>query len=149
MATNPLVTQGVLNRLRGSLQFSANPQLNVTAGFLSKAGITLALQGDASIPIATMTGLVQSGEPYRIAHVTVPLLKTQGLSAAWKAQEESNTQIGDCTFRADASTIGNWQLSNCGIMGVTEITASGTDATYNLRFFGIYYVNSALWSLLS
>lgn len=146
---SPLIPQGVLNRLIGSLQFASFPNLNVTAAFLGKAGISMALEGDASLRIPTMTGLVQSGEPYRVAVVTVPLLKTQGLSATWKAQEESNTNIGDCVFRSDTNIVGNWQLVNCGIIGVGEISAGGTDPGYGVKFYGAYNINSALWELLA
>ena len=41
MAGNPLIDQGVLNRIRGSVQWADFPGLNVTAPFLDREGINL------------------------------------------------------------------------------------------------------------
>ena len=116
---NPLVDQGVLNRLKASVVWNAFPALNVTASFLGKAGITLALEGEASVQIGTMAGIVQSPEPYIPISVVIHLLKTQALSNAYKTQMEASSLIGDGTVWPDVSTgLGSYQISNMSIQGV-------------------------------
>ena len=147
MAANPLVPQGVLNRLRGSVVFSANASLNVTAGYLAKEGIRIAFDGDASLMVPTLTGGVVSPEPYQVAHVTMNLLKSQSLSDVYKQQIEVDTTIGDAVITTDASTLSTYSLSNCTLQGVQDIEINGTVVGYVVTFRGIYYVNSSLWDL--
>ena len=47
MASNPLVDQGTLNRIRASVEFTDFPELNVTSSYLAKAGISMRLTGES------------------------------------------------------------------------------------------------------
>lgn len=147
MASNPLIAQGSLNRLRGSIVVTDIPALNVTASYLGKAGIGLALEGEATVFIPTMTGAVQSGEPYMMVMLTVNLLKSQSLADQYKQQMEKNSNIGDLMVTADASTLSKYPLVNCGISGVRELTFSGEDAGYVVMIKGYYSINSDMWAL--
>ena len=147
MATNPLVVQGTLNRLRGSVVWPNFPALNVTAPFLGEEGIRLTLDGDATLFIPTMTGAVTSPEPYQMITLAMHLLKTQALAVGYKAQQELSTLLGDGTVRPDASNLPVYQLINCAIESVRELNFSGDDAGYVVMVRGYYLVNSDLWNL--
>ena len=146
-SANPQVPQGQLNRLRGSITFSSFPGLNVTASYLGREGLGLNFEGQATLSIDTMTGVVQSPEPYVKASVMVHLIKTQALAALFKAQIENSTLLGDATVRTDATSLPPYQLSNCAISTVNAIKIDGTDAGWVIMITGIYYINSALWNV--
>src|SRR6185503_10613982 len=112
---NPLQDQGTLNRLKASVVIPALPGLNVTAPFLGKEAIRLALNGTATTRINTMTGQVTSPEPYMAATITINLLRPQALAAAFKQQMETTSLIGDITVYTDTPNFGNYPFSNCSI----------------------------------
>ena len=60
MANNPLIPQGTVNRLRGSVIWNDFPQLNVTAPYLGTDGIGFSLDGESTVFLPTMTGAVTS-----------------------------------------------------------------------------------------
>lgn len=148
MAANPLIQQGTLNRLIGSVQIPLFPALNVTPPYLGKEGIKLDLEGAATTFIETMTGNVTSGEPYRMVMVSINLLKTQALAAAWQAQELLQSVIGDITVRPDTNSLPPYALSNCGIEGVRSLSFNGQDAGYIVTVRGAWYINANLWAQL-
>lgn len=142
-----MIAQGTLNRLRGSVNFVALPQLNVTAPYLVKEGIAIALEGEATTVIPTMTGVVPSPEPYMIAHVTINVLKTNGLAAQFKAQMENTTIVGDMVITSDTSAMPTYYVNNASITDVAPMKINGEEAGWTISLKGAYYVNNALWSL--
>ena len=102
-----------------------------SAGFLAKAMLTLAFEGDFTTEIETQTGLVQSPEPYVAASITMNLLRTQSLAAQYQLQWLSNTVLGDCTIRGDIATssggLSSFYLNNCAIKSVRELSFAGKD----------------------
>lgn len=146
MASSPQA-QGTLNKVRASVVFSAFPGLNVNAPNCAKEGISASPNNDASLYMPTLTGAVTSPEPYQIYDITMHILRTQGLAAAFKAQIESLTNVGDITVIPDASTLPNYQYSNCTLLGVNELLFNGTDPGFVVRLRGTYNVNSQLYTL--
>lgn len=146
MAGNPLVAQGVLNRIRGSVTWDSFSALNITAAFLGKEGIRLALEGVASKAIGTMTGTVQSPEAYMMCSITLNLLKSQALADAYKKQIELSNVLGNCTVRPDTTTLSPYQLLNVSINPPNDQDFSGESAGYVVKATGYYLVNSSLWS---
>jgi len=146
MAGNPKVSQGTLNKVRASVVFTDNSDLNVTASNLGKAGVSLSFQGNMSELIGTMTGTVTAPEPYVQAELTLNILKTQGVADVYKQAVEDNCVIGDIVVTPDASTLGNFQLVNCAIMTLQELAFAGTDPVMQIRIQGSYEVNNSLWS---
>jgi hypothetical protein len=144
--SNPFVDQGVINLLRGSFSVLDFPELNVIAANMGKKMITLTFSGSASITIDTATGVVQSPQPYLKVMAKIPLLKSQSLSDQWKRRMESNALLGDCSTVPDATTLSDYQLSNCAIESVDALDFSGTNADYSVTVSGIYYINNSLWS---
>lgn len=145
---NQLVDQGVLNRLKASIIFTAAPQLNISVPYLGKQAIQLALEGDVTTGIPTQTGVVQSPEPYQMARLRINLLKTQFLADLYKARMETNSLLGECIVRPDVSYggISPYPFYNCAINGVADQDYGGTDPGFNITISGIYYLNSALWT---
>ena len=85
---NPLISQGTINRLRASVVIPSNTALNVTPSYLGKAALRLAFIGPVTTSIGTLTGVVQSPEPYMEFNLTMHLLKSQAFANAWKMQIE-------------------------------------------------------------
>ena len=148
MAGNPLIDQGVLNRLRGSVVWTDHPELNVTAPYLDKEGINLRLSGEASTQHGTMTGIVQSPEPYMPVSVVIALLKTQSLSDRYKSQMEALSLIGSGTVYPDvtAGGLSQYQLQNMSIQNVGELLFNGTTPIYAVTCSGYYVINNSAWN---
>jgi hypothetical protein len=144
---NPNVNQGTLNRLRGSITIPDNTALNITAAYLGKEGISLSFDGAANTVIDTMTGVVQSPEPYQRVTVAAHLLKSQSLANLWKQQVEANVLLGSLTIKSDAQTMDPYQISNGAVVNVSPLKFDGTDAGWIIILSGIYYVNSQLWNM--
>ena len=142
---NPLVDQGTLNRLKGSVVWQNFSALNVTAPFLNREGIRLALDGDATRFLPTLTGAVTSPEPYQMVTLTINLLKTQGLAAQYKRQMETQTVLGDCVVRPDTIALPPYDLVNCALESVRELSFSGEDAGFSVTVRGYYNINSSLY----
>jgi len=142
---NPLINLGSLNRLRASVIWNSNPSLNVTASYLGKDGIRLALDGESTAFINTMTGAVTSPEPYQMITLTVHLLKTQALASQYKAQMENNALLGNGVVRPDSVALPAYDIVNCAIESVRELNFSGMDAEFAVTVKGYYLVNSSLF----
>lgn len=149
MPGNPRIPQGTLNRLKANVIWPAFPGLNVSASYLGRAGIRLALEGQSTAFYPTMTGAVTSPEPYMMINLSMNLLKTQPLGAAYKAQMELSALIGDGTIFPDLplgeSGITTYSVVNCAIESVRELSFAGDDPSYNVAIRGYYLVNSSLW----
>ena len=91
---NPLIPQGILNRVRASVIWTSFPSLNITAPYLGRAGISLSPEGAATVFLPTMTGAVPSMEPYQKMTLTVNLLRTQMLADLYKQQMETSSLLG-------------------------------------------------------
>lgn len=142
---NPLVAQGSLNRLRGSLVWPSFPSLNITSPYLTKAAMRLSFQGESVVYLPTLTGAVTSPEPYLMCEVVASLNKANGLAQQYKAQLESSSSLGDGTLRPDTAALGPFGLVNCSIKGVREVDLSGEDAAFAVIIGGYYLVNSTLF----
>ena len=141
----PNVSQGTINRLKGSLIFVNYPSLNITAAFLGKDGFSCQFSSPATDRLPTMTGGVNSPAPYRIATMSVHLVKSQGLAQSWKAQEESKTILGPATFRPDVANFPPYQFDNCSLDGIQNLTVNGMDPNFVIAIGGYYYINSVMW----
>lgn len=143
---NPLVDQGVLNRLVASVTWTDFPALNVTASYLDKEGLNARMEGAASLQHPTMTGLVQSPEPYLLFSVVIALLRTQPLADAYKTQWETNCLIGEGTVWPDVMTgISSFPLQNVSIQSVGDLLLNGTTPVFGVTCTGFYVINNALW----
>jgi hypothetical protein len=142
---SPLVDQGVLSRLRGSIIFPLYPQLNITAPFLGEEGINMTPEGDIVNTIDTMTGTVQSPAPYQKYSVEIELLKTQSFSDLFKQQIEQNADIGSFTVRPDATTLSNYNIQNGAIVAASPGRLNGKSVGFMISLRGFYLVNASLF----
>lgn len=142
---NPIVAQGTLNRLLGSVTIPNFPSLNVTAPYLSKEGIRITFQGETTLYLNSMTGAVTSPEPYMLGEITINLLKTQSLGTLYKSQMEFASLIGNVTVRSDSASLGIYQFVNCSIKSVRELDFAGTTAVFPVVLGGYYLLNSSLY----
>ena len=141
----PQILQGTLNRLRGSVTFASNPQLNVTASFLGEEGINLTPEGSVSDIYDTMTGTIGSPAPFQKITVEIELLKTQSFADVWKQQLEFNSYIGNFTVRNDASTLSSYIINNGYIMQASPGRLNGKSVGYMVSISGFYLINSSLY----
>ena len=118
----------------------------MSASYLGKEGISISFDGEATTTIDTMTGVVQSPEPYQRVTMTIHLIKSQALAAAYKAQIELSTLLGDCIIRPDARELGPYSLSNGAISNVNPLKFDGTDAGWVLMGRAVYNINDSLWN---
>jgi hypothetical protein len=140
---------GHLNRLSASISVINLPILNVTASYLGREAIRLALEGQATGRLPAMTGIVTSPEPYQMVSCTVHLIKTQPLAALWQAQYSLNTLIGPYTVRPDIDSSQNgivpYPINNGMIMSIRELNFAGTDEGWVITLSGSYDINASLW----
>jgi hypothetical protein len=141
--SNPLINQGSLNRLLGSVIIPALPYLTVTAPFLAKEGISIALEGAASDLHPTMTGGVPSPAPYQFAQITIHVLKTNALGQAYKTQFETNTTLGNVAVTTDTVALLPYNFDTCVLESVDPITLAGDIPGMAVKIRGIYRINSA------
>jgi hypothetical protein len=146
MAGNPLIAQGALNRLRASIVWTQAAELNVTAGYLGRQGIRLTLDGESSTYIPTLTGAVTSPEAYMMMTCTIHLLKTQQLAGLYKLRMETTSLLGDGVLRPDSEGLPPYQLTNCSIQSVRDLSFSGDEADFAVAIRGYYLINALLWN---
>lgn len=144
---NPLVSQGVLNRVRGTLSVTDTPALTVTASYLGKEGISIRPIGNATDILPTMAGTVQSQVPYQQVELTVHLLRTQSMGAAWQSRISSDTNLGEVVLTPDAATFGDFTVFNTAIVTFADFSVAGMDAGYQLTLSGYIVVNNNMWNL--
>lgn len=146
--SNPNIPQGNLNRLITSFLWDDVPGLNVTPGFTGKGGISIAFDGDFTSEIETMTGLVQSPEPYVMVTLTFNLLRTQPLANAYITRGQTNTVFGNGTLRPDVA--GNilqpWYIQNLAWKNLRELSLAGTTPDFPAIFRGYWALNNNLWN---
>jgi hypothetical protein len=146
MAGNPLVPQGTLNRVRASINFSDNPQLNITASFLGKEGINSGFDGDQTLAIPTMSGIVTSPEPYQIMTVTAHLLRSQNLANIFFTFIQNSTICGDFIVTPDSSAFPPVYVNNGFIKTNAAMLLNGTQADFTIELGGFFVINNALWA---
>lgn len=146
--SNPNIPQGTLTRLRAGLLWNDIPNLNVTPAFLGKAGIEIGFEGNFTTQIETMTGIVQSAEPFVQVSVTINLLRTQALAAAYMAQANLNTVFGDCTVRPDVGpgALQPFPLYNMAWQSLRALSLAGQDPGFVIAMHGYMNINSGLWN---
>lgn len=142
-----MIAQGTLNRVRGSIVIPGFPSLNVTASYLGRAGISMAKEGAATLQLPQMTGTVTSAEPYQMVNVSVNLLKTQGLAAAYEAQMALSSVLGQFNVIPDAATLPTYTVYNGSIGGTRELNFAGEDAGYVITLQGYIIINNNLFNL--
>lgn len=146
---SPQTPPGNLNRVAASVYLVDHPELNVSADYLGRDGISLSFEGNSTTGIDAMTSIVMSPEPYQRSTLMINLLKSQNLAALWEAQRALSTLIGALQVYPDVQQggIGVYPLSNCAILNIRELRFAGEDAGYVVSVIGKYDINSTLYNL--
>jgi hypothetical protein len=148
MAIPALIPQGTLNRVRCSVVFSNFPNLNITSPYMSKTFARISFSGVYNNLIPTATGAVSSPEPYVMGSISVGVLRTQPLGAAFQEQALITTNVGPFTVYSDTSNFDPYYFDN-GILSVLDPGPfDGTNPEVHLTLMGVYYINSTLWDQL-
>jgi hypothetical protein len=146
--SNSLIQLGYINLTQASVNVPSFTNLNVTAPYLARPGIRLALEGELTRRIGTMTGVVPSPQVYQDVRVTIALVKTLTLAQQWQLQYQVNSVIGTITVTPDlmaGAGIAGYMLLNTSIQGVRELDFSGDDVGYVIELQGVYPTNNAIW----
>jgi hypothetical protein len=146
MAANPLVAQGQLNRVKASLTWLDHSELNVTAPFLGRDGISLSLEGNSTAFLPTLTGVVTSPEPYMMIGLTIHLVKPQALCALYVARLQANALLGNGTVRPDViEGLPPFDITNCAMESIREMRFNGTDDGFIVMCRGYITINNDMW----
>ena len=142
---NPNIPQGTLNRLIGSLAFTDNTSYNITAPYLGSEAISLNPGGPVTTMLGTLTGAVQSPEPYMLVGIAVHLIRAQILANQFKALIETNAFLGNAVLRSDTPLMQPFDFTNCAVTEVRPYAITGRDAGFMITISGIWYINNSLW----
>jgi len=140
------VPQGTLNRLRCSIVVPQTPYLSITAPYMGKSFAKIAFGGPFGELIPTATGGVTSPEPYVMSTISVGLLRTQALSAAWLSQAQLLCDIGSIVVYPDSANFPAMTFQNAIINDIDPGAYDGTDPVFKLTIKGIFIANSELWA---
>lgn len=147
MASNPLIPQGTINRLRGSVSFTDLSQFNIVAGNLGKGAISIEWGGPGTDMLPQLTGAVPSPSPYILGTTSIELLKTQALANSFKTRIEQDTTMGQIVVRLDSAPLSPYTFENCAIVVPGgDLNAGGESAAYKLTIVGTYYINATLYN---
>lgn len=146
-ALNQYINFGKLNRLRGSMRFQNFSNLNITAAFLTAAGIRFTQTGEGVEQLKVMVATVPSEEAVVMVEVVVNLVKTLAIVGAFQAQQQAGSVLGPAVVRPDtASGLQPYSLFNVAIQNPREQDFSGKDAGYPLRFSGYMPINADMFT---
>lgn len=142
---NPLVNQGFLNRVRGSVSVTDDADLNVTASYLGTDAISLRPDTSAADVIPTLTGTVGSQAPYQQVTLTVHMLRTQALAARWQNRFAEDTSLGEIVVTPDATTFNSYTVLNAYLTNFQEIAITGRDPGFVAIISGYIVTNNTMW----
>ncbi len=143
---NPLVQQGMLNRVLTHIIVPSFPQLNVTSPYMSKSLATLTFDESAVDQIGTATGVVNSPKPYVMGKVVVNLLRSQGTANLYLAQWQSQAPIGTIVLYSDSTALQPITLLNCSLLDVDTGAFDGVDPTFKATISGVFETNAYVWA---
>jgi hypothetical protein len=145
----PNVVQGNLNRAAVHIVVTSYPALSLTASTMTKGGAHLTYEGDAVTQIQTMTGVVDSPEPFLMTTLVVNILRTQPVANGWILQQASQATIGNVECYPDASSYAPTIIQNCAIQNIDNGPYDGTDPTVRLTLRGQVQINATMWAALT
>lgn len=143
---NPLISQGLLNKVYTSVVVPGNLALNVTASFMAKSQVQVTFDDPFVTQPGTATGVVQCPQPYVGATCVLNLLRSQATSGLWLTQTQANAVLGDVSIYPDSNVYPVITLSSCAIEGVDPGAFDAGDPTVKITIKGIYETNAELWS---
>jgi hypothetical protein len=142
------VDQGTLNNLRGNLTFESFPELNITASFLTKAGISVRRTGPVVTRAEALTGDTTIPEPYQRVEVTCALNRATSLASDYETRIRLTGLMGNATLKSDSTAFPAMSFINMSISNVGDIALNNGSIDYGVVFEGTYYINEGLFNIL-
>lgn len=142
---NPLITQGLLNRVRVHTVVAENSALNVTASYMGKSQAQLTFEPPFVDQIETATGIINSPKPFVMGSLVINLLRSQSLANDWLNTTQVDSQLGTITVYGDSTTFEPITLYNTSITDFDPGAFDGQDPIVKLTIRGVFYVNNDLW----
>ena len=146
MANNTAIAKGTLNRIRCSVVLPNNPSLNIISSQMGKSMARVTFEGQLVNQIPTATGVVNSPEPYVMVTITIALLRTTPLAAAWLAQLLADSNIQDATVYSDTAAFPPIALEDVVINHFDPGPYDGSSPDTPLVLRGALPVNNNLWT---
>ncbi|MFM0503965.1 hypothetical protein [Paraburkholderia caffeinilytica] len=143
---NPGIARGVLNRVKCSVVVPSSPSLNIISANMGRSLARIAFEGQLVNQIPTGTGLVNSPEPFVIATITIALLRTQAIAAAWFSQILLDSNVEDATIYSDTSTFPPIALQSVVASHMDPGPFDGTSPDFQLVLRGALPINNRLWT---
>ncbi|MHB1310548.1 MAG: hypothetical protein ACYC3L_00930 [Gemmatimonadaceae bacterium] len=137
---------GTLNRTLTHLAFSSYPALNIGIANMSQTMAKISFEGDFAQQPEVAVGVVPSPEPYVIGVVSVGILRTQALGAAWLNQIQTQSSLGTMLIYPDSVAFPAITLSTVVIKSFDPGAYDGNDPIIAMTLRGVFYANNALWS---
>lgn len=147
MATNPNLIPGNLNRVRANVVVPGNTALNVPAQFQAKEGLVIAPQTAVVTQMQGLTTIVNSEEPYQLVQISIAVLKSIAISAAWIAQIQNSPTLGTVVLYPDTDQMAPFTLYNAAITNWNQISMAGLQADFTLMITGQFNTSADLWNL--
>lgn len=145
MAVTSNASQGMLNRLRGSIIVPSNSALNVTSDFLTPDGIEIRPDGNMTDFLDTMTGRVSSQASKQTINITINLVRSHSLATAYHNQILKDTALGEVSIISDSSAMPRRTIRNCHIVSRPQEILNGTQVKWSIMLSGYEVINSDLW----
>jgi len=137
---------GTLNRTLVHLAFSSFPALNIGIANMGKSMAKPSFEGDFVQQPEVAVGIVNSPEPYVMGVVSVGVLRTQALGAAWLAQVQSQSVLGTMLAYPDTVAFPPITLVDVAVKSFDPGAYDGNDPVIALVLRGTFYINQSLWS---
>lgn len=146
--TNPLITQGNLNRVRVHIVVPSFPTLNIASSYMGPSFASVSFEGPFVEQIATATGIINSPEPYVMMNVNVGIIRTQPLAAAWLTQLQATGVLGNVVVHSDTSAFPAITSGNTSVREYDPGAFDGKEGVLRLTLRGVFYPNNNLWNFI-
>ena len=141
-----LPSLGTLNRALTHVTFASFPQLNIGAQNMGKNFARLTFEGDFAGQAEVAVGVVPSPEPYVMGSLSVGVLRTQALGAAWLTQIQATAVLGTMTAYPDSVAFPSITLSTTVVKSFDPDAFDGTDPVIKMVLRGVFYPNANMWT---
>ncbi len=144
------VNQGTLNLIRCSIIIPSYTNLSITPEYMSHEMAGITFDGPAVEQYDTGTGLVNSPQPYVKTTLSLTILKTQSLSAAWFAQFQKQCILGTVVVHPDVDTASGWptiKIHTAALMHPQPGRFNGKEPGVVLTISGKVNANSDLFNI--
>jgi prepilin-type processing-associated H-X9-DG protein len=141
----PYIIPGQLNRLRANVTFSQHPELQIISNYLTEAGISMTLEGEATNLLPAMMSLIASPAPYMRSTVTIALIRSIPMATTFKNLLETDTVLGQMSIFPDTDQLQSFLIWNAALESVRELAMAGREASMVVTCVGYYMTNTAYY----